>query len=1043
MPTTDGFRRYLGIHPEETRTVWLFFLHHFLLGIGTIQLYVAANAILLENDPEANLPLAYIASALGMILVGKIYAHYEHHLGLSKVSVRVLAVVTVMTVLVMLVVWLGHSVLAAIGIMIGYRIIYLLTSLEFWGVSALVFDTRQGKRLFSIISSGDMPAKALGAVLAALVHAHADLLSLLGVSLAAFLGALATLQLTLRSHTIRTKERHAARRRPQRRFIQQLFGGSELVFFMSLSILLVACFATKVEYNFFMDVKHRFHDESELIAYVSFWLAGTYVLAMLVKLLVSRRALDRLGIKNSLLVLPLAALLGLLGLAIARTVSHEETTFLIGACLLYLTVEVIRRSLFDAVFLVLFQPLTPHQRLMGHTLAKGLYEPLGLGLAGLFLWSSRVFSIPEDTATWIWLAFPVVMILLVLRAYRFYLQTLGEALSRRFLPGDEVALPGEIALAAEQDLASPSAPRVQKALDWFHTHQPERLEEKALPLLRHPDASVRLHVLELLATKANENNESLAPLLKDSHPQIREKTARLLARHSSKLSSLLDTQDPEIQKGAVRGRLEADRQDIKARQHLEHWMQSEQTQPLALEIIQELSLSEYDTFVERSLKTGDSETVKAAIRTAGSLPNHSLTQHLLELLANRQYGRAALRSLRQQGEITLGALTSLTNTSVEQQRMIAQLLGGIPTPKSEQLLVTMTRQQDRSLRETALYALRHFPLSEGEAEWFGRLLTEEIRLAERIQAGQHAAMDPEWQTALGYEMDRILKRILRILGRIYNPEIISQVQSGLNHASQERSANALEMLENLVPRPVYALFRSQLEARTSVYAESMADSVAFILREGTQVFTEWTVSVALRRWNSWVGETRLVTAYVNHPIAILAESAELTLASIEKNTSAMHHSHPSSAHSSLELVQILKNTPLFASTAENVLASIIPIMKQVHVAAGEAIIRKGELGDSMFVILSGEVEIYDEDTLLAEMGRGDIFGELALLDAEPRSATVVAQTAATLFRIDQEDFYDLMEERGEVLRNVMRVLCQRIRHQNEVVTAQSKSIAAE
>ncbi|MDQ1090119.1 cyclic nucleotide-binding domain-containing protein [Siphonobacter sp. SORGH_AS_1065] len=1042
MPTNDGVRRYLGIHPEETRTVWLFFLHHFLLGIGTIQLYVAANAILLENDPEANLPLAYIASAIGMILVGKVYAHYEHHLGLSKVAVRVLAVVAVMTVLVMLVVWLGHSVLAAIGIMIGYRIIYLLTSLEFWGVSALVFDTRQGKRLFSIISSGDMPAKALGAVLAALVHAHADLLSLLGVSLAAFLGALATLQLTLRSHAIRTKERHSARRRPQPRFIQQLFGGSELVFFMCLSILLVACFATKVEYNFFMDVKHRFHDESELIAYVSFWLAGTYVLAMLVKLLISRRALDRLGIKNSLLLLPMAALLGLLGLAIARTVSHEETTFLIGACLLYLTIEVIRRSLFDAVFLVLFQPLTPHQRLMGHTLAKGLYEPLGLGLAGLFLFLSRVLAIPEATAVWGWLVFPVLMILFVLRAYRFYLQTLGEALSRRFLPGEEVALPGEIALAAEQDLSSPLAPRVVKALDWFNENQPAQFDEKALPLLRHSDASVRLHVLELWAKQSASKDRPLENLLNDPHPQIREKAAQLKARQASSIAELLNIQDLEIQKGTLRGRLEVDPKDGAARQQLEQWMNVPATQPLALELIETLALKEYDAFVEKSLKADDSETVKAAIRAAGSLPSQVLTQHLLALLAHRQYGRAALRSLREQGEVTLTSLQSLAKVTPEQQRLMAQLLGSIQTPQSEQLLVTMAQHPDRALRETALYALRHFPVSDNQRELFEILLTDDLRLAERIQAGQYAAMDPEWRTAMGYETDRVLKRILRILGRLYDPEIITQVQSGLNHASQERSANALEMLENLVPRPVYTLFRSQLEAKTSVYSESMADSVAFILKEGTSVFTEWTVSVALRRWNSWVGEPQMVTAYVNHPVSILAESAHLTLTSIEKNTPFMH-THASSSHSSLELVQILKNTPLFASTAENVLASIIPIMKQVHVAAGDAIIRKGDLGDSMFVILSGEVEIYDEDTLLAEMGRGDIFGELALLDAEPRSATVVAQTAATLFRIDQEDFYDLMEERGEVLRNVMRVLCQRIRHQNEVVTAQSKSIAAE
>jgi len=67
---------------------------------------------------------------------------------------------------------------------------------------------------------------------------------------------------------------------------------------------------------------------------------------------------------------------------------------------------------------------------------------------------------------------------------------------------------------------------------------------------------------------------------------------------------------------------------------------------------------------------------------------------------------------------------------------------------------------------------------------------------------------------------------------------------------------------------------------------------------------------------------------------------------------------------------------------------------------------------------------------LACFGRGDVFGELALLDTEPRSAGVVALSDVQLFRIDQGDFYDLMDERGEVLRNIIKILCQRIRTQN-------------
>lgn len=81
--------------------------------------------------------------------------------------------------------------------------------------------------------------------------------------------------------------------------------------------------------------------------------------------------------------------------------------------------------------------------------------------------------------------------------------------------------------------------------------------------------------------------------------------------------------------------------------------------------------------------------------------------------------------------------------------------------------------------------------------------------------------------------------------------------------------------------------------------------------------------------------------------------------------------------------------------------------------------------------MSSRSKVYDGPKQLALFDKGEIFGELALLDTEPRSATTVAETDALVFRIDQEDFFELMEERDEILRNVLRILCTRIRVQNE------------
>jgi CRP/FNR family cyclic AMP-dependent transcriptional regulator len=66
-----------------------------------------------------------------------------------------------------------------------------------------------------------------------------------------------------------------------------------------------------------------------------------------------------------------------------------------------------------------------------------------------------------------------------------------------------------------------------------------------------------------------------------------------------------------------------------------------------------------------------------------------------------------------------------------------------------------------------------------------------------------------------------------------------------------------------------------------------------------------------------------------------------------------------------------------------------------------------------------------------------VFGELSLLDSETRSATATTQSDCFLFKIDQEPFYELLEARPEVARGFIKILCQRLRAQNE------KSVASD
>jgi CRP-like cAMP-binding protein len=79
------------------------------------------------------------------------------------------------------------------------------------------------------------------------------------------------------------------------------------------------------------------------------------------------------------------------------------------------------------------------------------------------------------------------------------------------------------------------------------------------------------------------------------------------------------------------------------------------------------------------------------------------------------------------------------------------------------------------------------------------------------------------------------------------------------------------------------------------------------------------------------------------------------------------------------------------------------------------------------VVIRGRVVVSRDDRPLATLGAGDAFGEMAVLDAGPRSATVVADEQTEVLRIGSEEFYEVLQEQVELAEGVIRVLTQRLR----------------
>jgi CRP-like cAMP-binding protein len=131
--------------------------------------------------------------------------------------------------------------------------------------------------------------------------------------------------------------------------------------------------------------------------------------------------------------------------------------------------------------------------------------------------------------------------------------------------------------------------------------------------------------------------------------------------------------------------------------------------------------------------------------------------------------------------------------------------------------------------------------------------------------------------------------------------------------------------------------------------------------------------------------------------------------------------------STIDRLIILKSISIFSETPDDILIEVTSQLKDHKVKAGEVIFEKGEFGDCLYIIVEGEVRVYDGERTLNHLGERAVFGEMAVLDPAPRSTSVMATTATTLFRLDRDSFYRSIGGRVEVLHRIIHILCQHLR----------------
>lgn len=1068
MNLRERTQAWLDIRPGEGPSTSLMLLHSFFTGASTVFFETAASALFLAHYDAAFLPYVYLLAAIVSIVAGLGYTRAKEQVAFAPLMTGTLVLMLGMTCVLRLGLGLGEAGWLIFAMMIAYRLLSMLTDLEFWAVAARLYDVRQSKRLFGLVGSGEVAARVVGSFSVPLLVSVLGVLNLLWISAFGIGACLALLVLILNRFPdvgSRGGEEADTGESRKRRAMRSLWSSSYLkaIFILSFFAVLGKYF---VDFAFLSEMQTRWHEVETLASFFGVFSGVTQVVNLGIRVLVSGRLLNRFGILVGLLVLPAAHFLCTLAILTVAAVPIPAGVFwlAIGNQGLYKT---LKHPVDNPSFKVLYQPLPRRERLAAQIGVEVIVTPIAIALAAALM---ILFSRPSLATT---APFASLMLLnfagwagAAFFAFREYRKALVKALEKRTLDRTEFSLEDEHSITlVRAKLSSERADEVIFALDLL-----QRIDHPSLPLhfeelLSHPSPDVRFYVL-LTIEKRRPPGITYAI----SRVASRETSARVQAVALRALAALGDPRgevpsylgcpDREVERGALIGLLHGPQESAnrRARVRLLELCRSEDAfdRVLAARVLGDTEISDPELF-DRLLGDDDPEVRRAALRAAGRRKDERFVPRIIDHLGEPRYRSDAARALIESGEqagLPLAKALLDTERPVGLRTRIAQLTRRLPSFDHRQALWQTYESGVGHLRHVALEALDslQYQVKEGDSGSLVRSVEVEVReSAWKLGILRDIEGDASLQSlseSLREEIAQSRARVFLLLSFVYDRTTVVSARDNLESTSRERRAYAAEILEVTLSQELKELALplldhsspedclSRLGRRFPQAQREASDSLAEILRSADGNVRNWTRACAI------YGATKLKANGFSSELSLLSDDPSPLVAETARWASTRNDSTQSGNGSqrmlTIEKVLLLKGVSMFSVTSEDTLADVASVLEEVELRPGELVFSKGDPGKSMYIVVSGRVRVFDGDKTINFLGEQEIFGELALLDPEPRSASVESAEETRLFRLDRDTLFELMTDNVGVVSGIMQVLCRRLRRMTAIATGDKK-----
>lgn len=1049
----DRLLKFLDVEPDEAGRVGLLFIMGIFMGLFVATLSVASQSLYLEHFSEINdLPYALFMSGLYGLIATVLYNFLQNRIPFPLLAALCLIYITGTTAFIEF----GGSYFTNANAMYEFGFTQMmpfsfLIYLVFWGSFGRLFNLRQSKRLVGTVDIGAMIATFISFFSIPLLLSikgvdTPDLYSISLFSIAVFFGIFILLSIRQLTKVITFKqEKQLYQKLRITDFIKQRY-----MFYMSLFVIFSMCAINFVDFSFLNVATLYFQDKQGILNtdalanFISYFEATIVIFAFLVDVFGTDRINSEYGMRVSLLVNPTLLMLFtvsalLLGLVFGYVRADTYfVVFFMSITLSKLFIRSLKEALDNPTFKLYLLPLPANIRIDVQTKIEGIVTAFATAVAGgLIVLISRLELFNIIYITIFTIPFLLLWFIATNRMHRNYRKTLQETLVKnkeqsKAADVKEYTINGVL----EKEINSSVEEKVIYGLKLMEKLEPALFENALFQLAESDNRKLRKFAEEKIQAIGIDKDGSKTDIKTLAHQALGEaEDSDLLSISTDKLMKLSKSIKQNDRMLAAK---------------LLRKMISQRTIFILLELLRDV----------------DPKVRFEALLTARKTKRTEAWPVLIEMLSSPSYGHQAAAALKDAGEIVLPTLEAAFHKSGQTDLVmlrIVQIMGRIGGEEALKLLWKKADYPDKRIVRQILYSLRYinYRAQGREIREVLDLLNTEISKAIWNMAAITELPQNDFfkflREALQEEVQHNLDQIYVLLSILYDPQSVQLVRENIESGDPDNLAFAMELMDlfvdqDLKPKLFPLLDDTPTQQKLALLqlhfpreSYNPIQVINYILNRDFNQNNRWTKVCSIHA-AAYLPEFRVSRGLIAQTFnndRLLQETAAWVMYNKDKNAYAVVRERLPARDKKfldsaiennelleglddgfflgIEMVMFLKTLPVFKNIHGTLLSDLGDKIIPYELTIGEKLrFSTDDINSPIFIVAHGEVKLKNDDSILATLRKGQVYGDLFQDGPAPAANTLEASERAVLFRINLVDFYFVMANHHDLVQGLIK-----------------------